>query len=105
MKLQDVAKKPQLTLISLDDDDTVQRYGEAVEFYVYDRYPMETYLKLMQLEEDNIGNLSKVVQDLILDENGKTLDPDILVPFDLMPKIINTVVGQLGNLQPQTSTT
>jgi hypothetical protein len=43
MKLAELAKKPQLIKIELDDKVIVERYGEAVEFWIYDRYDMETY--------------------------------------------------------------
>lgn len=45
MKLSQLAAKPQLVKVVLDDQDTLEQFGEALEFYTWDRQPMEVLLK------------------------------------------------------------
>ena len=48
-KLSDLAGKPELTSMVIDNADIVEKYGEELEFYVYDKLPISTYTKLASL--------------------------------------------------------
>lgn len=104
MKLSALAKKPQLTKIEISDEATVEKYGEALEFHIYDRYEMEVYMKLMNLDEKDFSTMTKICKELILDENGKQmLDKDDILPGDVSIKIVEKVINHLGNAVSQTS--
>lgn len=107
MKLSKLAAKPTLTLVVLDDEKIVETYGEPIEFYVYDRQDMTTFMKLASLEgEQDFGAIASVVEDLVLDEDGnKVLGNGNMLPVDVMLKVIETTVRQLGNAVSQTSVT
>ena len=41
MKLSQLAAKPTLIKLELDDEDVVKEYGEPLEFWIHDRQPIE----------------------------------------------------------------
>jgi hypothetical protein len=105
MKLGDLAKKPQLIKVSMDDEFIVKAYGEPVDFYMYDRQDLPTYIKLSKVESDN-DELPKLIRQLVLDEKGKpAMGADKVLDVEIMIKVIETVVKNLGNLKNLTSAT
>ena len=61
MKLSQLAGKPQLIQIALDDEETVKEFGEALEFWTWDRQPMATFLKLASVDA---GNPSSIIESV-----------------------------------------
>jgi hypothetical protein len=100
MKLQALAAKPQLTKITINDEKIVEKYGETLEFYVYDRHNMDLYLKLAAMSgSEDPAELFRLFEDLIYDENGtKILEDNQLLPTDIMVKVIEETLKNLGNL-------
>lgn len=97
MKLTQLAAKPQLIKIVIDDEETVQQYGEAVEFWIYDRQPLDKFVKLATLKTDNAAELIETVNGMALDEDGTPVVKDgLTLPMDLMTKVIGKVVERLG---------
>jgi len=96
MKLAQLASKPQLIKVEINDSEIVESYGEAIEFYIYDRQNMETYVKLSQLEGADVATIAGTVIELVLDENGDAmLNEQELLPIDVMVKVIEAVAGRL----------
>lgn len=106
MKLAELAKEPKLVSITIDDESIVNVYGEAVEFYVYDRVDMETFMALANLEGgQDMSKIVSVMKDLILDEKGnKIIANGKVLPNDIMIKAVEKTVEALGNFATQTST-
>jgi hypothetical protein len=97
MQLSQLAAKPQLIKVVLDDEDVIKEHGEAVEFYTWDRQPMETFMKLAAVDSNNYGSILDAVKTLILNEDGKpVLTGDASLPTKLMMKVITSVVEGLG---------
>lgn len=97
MKLQALKAKPQLIKILVDDEDTVKNYGEAVEFWIYDRQPMDIFVRLASVKPDNVGELFELVNKMILDEEGKPiLNNEEMLPMDVLTKVVSKVVERLG---------
>tara|TARA_R110000868_G_scaffold130300_2_gene339937 strand:+ start:145 stop:465 length:321 start_codon:yes stop_codon:yes gene_type:complete len=104
MKLAELAKKPQLLKIELDDKVIVERYGEAVEFWIYDRYDMETYMSLLNSDDHDIVKLSRIIGGMVMNEDGsKVITDGEVLPSDLLMKTVEEVVKHLGNSLAQTS--
>ena len=104
MKLKALAAKPKLVKVTIDDDAVVERYGEAVEFWVYDRQKMDVYMQLSQADQNNVDEIANVVLPLVLDENGEpAIDPSEQLPLDILIKVIESVANTLGNLASQTT--
>jgi hypothetical protein len=104
MKLQALASKPQLVKVSIDDEAIVASYGEAIEFFIYDRQDMDTFMKLASLEGGgSVGEITTLVTDMVLDEKGdKILVDGNALPVDIMLKVVEKVITQLGNSVTQT---
>ena len=99
MKLSEVAKKPTLIKMTLDDDETVREFGEPLEFYTWDRQPMDMFMKLSSVDADNQQAIIDAVKDLVMDENGKKiLDGEDVLPTPVMLRVMTKVVESLGKL-------
>jgi len=97
MKLSDIAKKPTLIEVTIDDAVIVEQYGEALTFWTWDRQPMDVFLKLASLDQKNTSSVISAVRELILDSEGKQILTDsITLPTQLMMRVISLVVDRLG---------
>lgn len=97
MKLTKIAAKPQLVKVELDDEEIQAEYGEPLEFWTWDRQPLDTFMKLASAEQNNFGNVVDVIRTLILDEDGKqVIEKDAVLPSNIMIKVIGKVVELLG---------
>ena len=98
MKLSQLAAKPVLIKLELDDEDTIKEFGEPLEFWVLDRQPIDKYVEMARIGQDNIGEMVRIVNGLVLDEDGEIIARDGMVfPGKLMVRILHKVVQTLGN--------
>ena len=97
MKLTQITAKPKLVKMILDDEDIVKEYGEALEFWIYDRQPMDQFVRLAQMKPEDFQEMVSMVNGMVLDEEGKPVVKDELVlPTGIMTKVIGKVVETLG---------
>jgi hypothetical protein len=97
MKISDLAKKPQLMSVKIDDEDIVAEYGEAIEFWTWDRQPMAVFLKLATVDQSNTATIIEAVRELILDEHGQpVLTGEVSLPTTVMMRVITRIVDGLG---------
>lgn len=97
MKLTQLKAKPQLIKVVLDDEDIIKQHGEPVEFWIYDRQPMDVFVRLATVKPENVGELFELVNTMVLDEEGKpVITNDETLPMDVMSKVIQKVVERLG---------
>jgi hypothetical protein len=97
MKITQLAAKPQLIKMILDDEETVQDFGETIEFWIWDRQPIEKFVKLATLKTDDFSQLITAVNEMVLDEDGKAVLVDgVTLPTNVMARLINKVVETLG---------
>ena len=97
MKLSEIAKKPRLIEITIDDADIVEEFGEALTFWTWDRQPMDVFLKLAAIDQKNTGSVIEAVRDLILNEDGSpVLTGEDSLPTKVLMRVIVTVVESLG---------
>lgn len=97
MKLSELAKRPQLIKLTIADDDIVAEFGEALEFWTWDRQPMDVFLKLAAIDQGNTASVIDAVRSLIMDESGKPiLDKEAQLPTKVLMRVITTVVESLG---------
>lgn len=104
MKLQALAAKPQLIKIVIDDEKTIENYGEPIEFYIYDRYSMDLYMKLSSLDSVKDSKaMTQIAYDIMLDEDGKQVMKDGLeLPIDVQIKAVEKALISLGNTVTRT---
>jgi len=97
MNLKDLATKPQLVKMTLDDEDIISQYGEPLDFWVYDKQPIDQFLKMASSAKDDIGALGLTVKGLVLDEQGNEIIQDgTALPGSVLMKVLNKVVDSLG---------
>jgi len=98
MKLTQLVAKPQLVKITIDDDATIKDFGEAVEFWIYDRQPMEDFVKLATMSNtENMGSIVEIVNGMVLDEAGnKVMNDGMTLPTGIMIKVVGKVIETLG---------
>ena len=97
MKLSQLAAKPQLTKVILDDEATIEEIGEAVEFWTWDRQPLDVFMKLVNQSNANPAEMIDLVRTLILDEDGKQIvTGENMLPSSLLMRSISKIVEALG---------
>lgn len=97
MKLSQLAAKPQLIKIELDDEAIVKEHGESIEFYTWDRQPLEVFMKLANARDGDVGSIIESVRTLILDEDGKQIiTGDKMLPTDVLIAAISKITNTLG---------
>lgn len=102
MQLKELAAKPKLNKVVIDTDNIISLYGEPLEFYMWDRQDIPTFLKIVQMKEDKL-ELFNLLKDVVLDEAGTpVLQDGEMLPLEVMVAVIEGVVKNLGNSKPQT---
>ena len=97
MKLSSIAAKPQLMKVTIDDEDTIKEFGEAVEFWTLDRQPLDIFMKLASANQSDTAAMIGIVKTMILDEDGKeVLSNENMLPSNLLIKVIEKIVATLG---------
>jgi hypothetical protein len=103
MELKALAAKPKLVKVEVNSEAVVAAYGESLEFWMWDRQDIPTYLKLAQLKEDKTA-IFNIVKDIVLCSEGKpVLNNGEILPIEIMLPVLEAAVKQLGNKKPLTS--
>lgn len=97
IKINQIASKPQLIKMVLNDDDTVKSLGDELEFYTWDRQPLDRFMKIAKVQQDNPEEIIGIVKDLILDEQGNVvIKEDVMLPTPILVRVIQKIVETLG---------
>ncbi len=97
MKLAELSQKPQLIKILIDKEEIVEKYGEELEFYIFDRQPLDIFSKLANANKDDVSGATMLLKDLILNEDeSKVIDEDRVLPMDVMIEAVKLIGDRLG---------
>ena len=99
MKLSQLAAKPQLIKLEITDEAIVAEYGvgEPIEFWTWDRQPMDAFLKLATNANKDMSVLSEMIKTMVLDEDGSQVIQDGLTfPRDVLLAVMNKIVETVG---------
>ena len=97
MKLSQLAAKPQLIQVLIDDAETIAAHGESIEFYTWDRQPLEVFMKLANSDHNDSTGMINIVRTLILDENGaEVISGENMIPSSVLIKVVAKIVELLG---------
>jgi hypothetical protein len=97
MKLEQLAAKPKLVQIVIDDADIVEQFGETITFYTWDRQPMSTFIKMATLDQKDYSSIMMAMRELVLDEQGAPIiNDDVMLPGQVMMRCITRIVEGLG---------
>jgi len=97
MKLSELAKEPQLIKCSINKPELVEKYGEELEFYIYDRQPLDVFARLANAEKGEMSGMTEVIKMLILDEEGKPIvGGNNVLPMDVLVEAVSIIGSELG---------
>lgn len=98
MKISELSKEPELIKITIDDESIIEKYKEAIDFWTYDRQPLDVFLKLASAKQDDPSAMIKALKPLLLDESGnQVITGNKMIPTDILVLIIAKLVSRLGN--------
>jgi len=97
MKLNQLAAKPKLIEVEITDEDIVRVYGEPLTFHTYDRQPLDVFMSLVSMDQQDQAKMFQVIRRLILDENGQEIiSEDAMLPGTVLLKCVTKIVELLG---------
>jgi len=97
MNLQDLAVKPKLIPLKITNETIVEKYGDELVFYVYDRQPLDLFAKLSTIKEDNALLFTDMLTDLILNEQGEPVMAEgKILPIDVLTEAVKLIGDTLG---------
>jgi hypothetical protein len=99
MKITELARKPQLREVTIDDAETRELIGDSLTYWTWDRQPMSMVIRLTTINQSDAAAMMMTIKDLILDDTGRpVLTEDAMIPVPVLMKIINQVVTDLGKI-------
>jgi hypothetical protein len=103
MDINKFARKPQLTEITLDDEELVKAYGEPIKFWMYDFVDINTYFDFFRSQGDkNNGQLNAMLRLIILTEDGNpALSEGDSLPIDITIAALTKINELLGKSSPK----
>lgn len=97
MQITQLAAKPQLVKLVLDSEELVKEFGEPVEFYSWDRQPLDIFMKLASANQTDHAGLVDVLRTLILDEQGnQVIKGEVTVPTKILIAAMAAITEMLG---------
>ena len=97
MKIDQIAKKPELIKLTTDSEIIRENYGEDLEFYMYDIQPMGVLVKLTSLTEKDLDKFMDVLEEVVLNEEGNKVCADgKSLPLDVMTAVVQKVGEYMG---------
>jgi hypothetical protein len=98
MDIKQLAKKPQLVEIRLDDESLVAEYGEPITFWMLDFVDINTYFDFFKSQSDKSGQeLNNLMRKIILNAEGKpALGDDEGLPIDISIAALTKINETLG---------
>jgi hypothetical protein len=105
MNLETLLSEPQLVEIKITKPEIVEKHGEEITFWIYDRQDMDTYMQLAKLSgEGSLSQVAEITKQLVRNKKGELiLQGKAQLPPDIMMAVIEEAVKNLGNLIAQTS--
>lgn len=105
MQLTQLVAKPKLVKVEINDEEIIKEFGEPLEFYVWDRQNMDTFVRMATIDYTKFAELTALVQELVLDKDGQpVITNDNVLPTKILMKAINAVVDTLGKSVSPSST-
>ena len=97
LKLTQLAAKPQLIKITVDDESIKEKYGDELEFWIYDRQPIEKFIQIASTISKDYNSAVSLLADLVLDEDGSPVMKDgMTLPNDVVSIVLHKIIDYLG---------
>ena len=100
----DFARKPQLVQITLDSPEIIEEFEDSVVFYMKDFVDINTYFEFFKSQGSSDGQLSEVLQKIILKEDGEPmLKEGDQLPVNLAVAALTKINETLGKSKTKSS--
>ena len=97
MQLEQLAQERKLIKLTIDAETIVAKYGEPLDFWVWDRQSLDTFAKMSVITEDNALQYTDLLTGMILNEQGEPVMKDNkILPIDVITESIKLVGDTLG---------
>lgn len=98
MDITQLAQKPQLVEVILDKPELVEKHGDTVVFYTWDRVNTDQFVKLASVEENSgPAEMVSLLKDFILDAQGNPVLADgQSLPMDILVAALEQISTRLG---------
>lgn len=98
MDIKQLARKPQLIEIVLDDAELVAEYGEPIRFWMMDYVDISTYFDFFRSQgEGNGEQLNQLLRSIILNAEGQpVLEADEALPINISVAALSKINETLG---------
>lgn len=105
MDIRQLAKKPELVEITLDDEAIVKEYGEPITFWMKDFVDINTYFDFFRSQSDKTGDeLTQLLAKLILNKEGQVvLAEGETFPIDITIAALTKINECLGKSRTKRS--
>jgi hypothetical protein len=106
MDIRQLAKKPELLQVVLDDVGIVEEYGEPITFYMKDFVDINTYFDFFRSQSEKTGEeLSGLLAKLILNKDAEpVLKEGETFPIDITIAALTKINERLGKSKTKRST-
>ncbi len=97
MQLEQLAQERKLIKLTIEEESIVEKYGEALDFWVWDRQSLDTFAKMSVITEDNALQYTDLLTEMILNEAGEPVMKDNkILPIEVITEAIKLVGDTLG---------
>jgi hypothetical protein len=97
MKLNQLVANPQLIKCEINDEDTIKEFGEPLEWWVWDRQPISTFMRFAGSDVTSGEQIMSIMKDMILDEQGQPLlKGEATLPTAVLMRVMNKMTEVLG---------
>ena len=99
IKLSTLKAKPTLVEKLCKSPSVIEAFGAPIQFWSWDRIPMETYMQLVDADEKDIKIRFEIAKKLILNEDGTVMlvGDEVFTPA-IMTEVVAEVFSDMGNL-------
>jgi hypothetical protein len=106
MDIKQLAKKPELMEIIIDDENIVETYGETITFHMYDNVDINTYFDFYKIQQEQDGKkLNELIKKIIVDKEGNPcINDDDSLPIDVTLAVLIKINESLGKSKTKAST-
>lgn len=106
MDIKQLAKRPELVEVVIDDEHIVKEYGEPITFYMKDFVDINTYFDFFRSQNEKSGEeLNKLMASIILNKEGKpVLEEGEGFPIDISIAALTKINETLGKSRTKSLT-
>ena len=106
MDIAQLARKPQLLEITIDDEGIVEEYGDTIKFWMYDFVDINTYFDFFKAQTtEGQSQMNEMLRSIIKKSDGTAvLAEGESLPVDIAVAALTRINETLGKSKPKSLT-